>query len=77
MAHSAKADSALWPIAQNELKSLGEIEVIFKMALGNESGNQVGSIHEKKPEVENLVRLSLYETHAGVKAEARSWKVID
>ncbi len=52
MAHSAKADSALWPIAQNELKSrilyLGEIEVTFEMALGNESGNQVGSIRAKK-----------------------------
>ncbi len=49
MAHSAKADSVLWPIAQNELKFeyLGEIEVIFEMALGNESGNQMGSIHEK------------------------------
>jgi hypothetical protein len=49
VAHSAKANSALWPIAQNELKVeyLGEIEVIFEMALGNESGNQVGSILEK------------------------------
>jgi hypothetical protein len=27
---------------------LGEIEVIFEMDLGNESGNQVGSILEKK-----------------------------
>jgi hypothetical protein len=26
---------------------LGEIEVIFEMALGNKSGDQVGSIHEK------------------------------
>jgi hypothetical protein len=30
-----------------KVKYLGEIEVIFKMALGNESGNQVGSIHDK------------------------------
>jgi hypothetical protein len=30
-----------------KVKYLGEIEVIFEMALGNESGNQVGSIHEK------------------------------
>jgi hypothetical protein len=30
------------------------------MALGNESGDMLGLIHEKKkPEVENLVRLSL------------------
>jgi hypothetical protein len=42
-----------------KVEYLGEIEVIFEMALGNESGNQVGSIHEKKLEVENLVRLSL------------------
>jgi hypothetical protein len=49
VAHSAKADSALWPIARNELKVeyLGEIEVIFEMALGNDSGDQVGLIHEK------------------------------
>jgi hypothetical protein len=26
---------------------LGEIEVIFEMALGNESEDQLGSIHEK------------------------------
>jgi hypothetical protein len=30
-----------------KVEHLGEIEVIFEMALGNESGNQVGSIHEK------------------------------
>jgi hypothetical protein len=31
-----------------KVEYLGEIEVIFNMALGNESGNQeVGSIHEK------------------------------
>jgi hypothetical protein len=30
-----------------KVEYLGEIEVIFEMALGNESGNQVGSIHEK------------------------------
>ncbi len=30
-----------------KVKYLGKIEVIFEMALGNESGNQVGSIHEK------------------------------
>jgi hypothetical protein len=35
-----------------KVEYLGEIKVIFEMALGNESGNQVGSIHEKKPEVE-------------------------
>ena len=42
-----------------KVKYLGEIEVIFEIALGNKSRDQVGSIHEKKPEVENLVRLSL------------------
>jgi hypothetical protein len=42
-----------------KVEYLVEFEVIFKMALDNESGDQVGSIHEKKPEVENLVRLSL------------------
>ena len=30
-----------------KIEYLGEIKVIFEMALGNESGNQVGSIHEK------------------------------
>jgi hypothetical protein len=30
-----------------KVKYLGEIKVIFKMSLGNESGDQVGSIHEK------------------------------
>ncbi len=30
-----------------KVEYLGEIEIIFEMALGNESGNQVGSIHEK------------------------------
>jgi hypothetical protein len=30
-----------------KVEYLGEIEVIFEMALGNESGNQVGLIHEK------------------------------
>ncbi len=30
-----------------KVEYLREIEVIFDMALGNESGNQVGSIHEK------------------------------
>jgi hypothetical protein len=30
-----------------KVEYLGEIEVIVEMALGNESGNQVGSIHEK------------------------------
>jgi hypothetical protein len=30
-----------------KVKYLGEIEVKFEMALGNESENQVGSIHEK------------------------------
>ncbi len=42
-----------------KVEYLGEIKFIFEMALGDESGNQVGSIHEKKPEVENLMRLSL------------------
>ncbi len=31
-----------------KVEYLEEIDVIFKMALGNKSGNQVGSIHEKK-----------------------------
>jgi hypothetical protein len=44
-----------------KVEYLGEIEVIFEMALGNKSGDQVGSIHEKKPKVENLVRLSLFK----------------
>ncbi len=30
-----------------KVEFLGEIEVIFEMALGNESGDQVGSIHKK------------------------------
>ncbi len=30
-----------------KVEYLGEIKVIFEIALGNESGNQVGSIHEK------------------------------
>jgi hypothetical protein len=30
-----------------KVKYLGEIEVIFEMALGNESENQRSSIHEK------------------------------
>jgi hypothetical protein len=30
-----------------KVKYLGEIEVLFEMALGNEPGYQVGSIHEK------------------------------
>ncbi len=30
-----------------KVEYLGEIKVIFEMALGNESENQVGSIHEK------------------------------
>jgi hypothetical protein len=42
-----------------KVEYLSEIEVLFEMAVGNESGDQVGSIHEKNPEVENLVRLSL------------------
>jgi hypothetical protein len=43
-----------------KVEYLLEIEVIFQMAVGNESGNQVGSIHEKNYiEVENLVKLSL------------------
>jgi hypothetical protein len=42
-----------------KVEYLGKIEVIFKMALGNESGEQVGSIHEKKPKIKNLMRLSL------------------
>jgi hypothetical protein len=28
-----------------KVEYIGEIEVIFEMALGNESGDQVGSIH--------------------------------
>ncbi len=36
----------------------GEIKVIFEMALGNESGDQVVRFM-KKIRVENLVRLSL------------------
>jgi hypothetical protein len=36
-----------------------EYEIIFKTALGYESLDQVGSIHEKKTEFKNLVRLSL------------------
>ncbi len=43
---------------------LGKIEVIFKMALGNESGDQVGLIHEKT-EVKNLVRLSVPDHDGG------------
>ncbi len=31
-----------------KVEYLGEIEVIFESTLGNESGDQVGSIHEKK-----------------------------
>jgi hypothetical protein len=42
-----------------KVEYFGEIEVIFEMALDNESLDQVGLIHEKKTEVENLVRLSL------------------
>jgi hypothetical protein len=30
-----------------KVEYLGEIEVIFEMAVDNESGNQVGSVHEK------------------------------
>ncbi len=30
-----------------KVEYLGEIDVIFEMALGNESEDQVGSIHEK------------------------------
>jgi hypothetical protein len=30
-----------------KVEYLGKIEVIFEMALGNESGDQVGSTHEK------------------------------
>jgi hypothetical protein len=30
-----------------EAEYLGEVEVIFERALGNESGDQVGSIDEK------------------------------
>ncbi len=30
-----------------KVEYLGEIDVIFEMALDNESGDQVGSIHEK------------------------------
>jgi hypothetical protein len=30
-----------------KVEFLGEIEVIFKMALGNESGDMMGLIHEK------------------------------
>jgi hypothetical protein len=41
--------SALWLIARNYLKFkyLIEIKVIFKTALGNETGDQMGSICEK------------------------------
>jgi hypothetical protein len=42
-----------------KVEYLGEIEVIFKMASGNELWDQMGSLCKKKPEVENLVRLSL------------------
>jgi hypothetical protein len=31
-----------------KVEYLGEIKVIFKMALDNESGDQMGSIHEEK-----------------------------
>jgi hypothetical protein len=31
-----------------KVEYLGEIEVIFEMAVDNESGNQVGLVHEKK-----------------------------
>jgi hypothetical protein len=31
-----------------KVEYLGKIKLIFEMALGNESGDQVGSIHEKK-----------------------------
>jgi hypothetical protein len=30
-----------------KVEYLGEIKVIFEMAIGNESGDQVGSLHEK------------------------------
>jgi hypothetical protein len=30
-----------------KVEYLGEIKVIFEMAVDNESGNQVGSVHEK------------------------------
>jgi hypothetical protein len=30
-----------------KIEYIGKIEVIFEMALGNKSGDQVGSIHEK------------------------------
>jgi hypothetical protein len=59
-----------------EVEYLGEIEVIFEMALGNDSGNQVGSIHEKnqrsKISWDYPFKLSLAE--AGINF---SWVVIN
>jgi hypothetical protein len=42
-----------------KVEYLGEIKVIFETASGIESGDQVGSIWEKKTEVENHARQSL------------------
>jgi hypothetical protein len=42
-----------------KVEYLGEIEIIFETALGNETGDQVGSIHKKRSELKNLVGLSL------------------
>jgi hypothetical protein len=74
VAHSAQEVSAQWLIVQKpilrygtrggmnvKVKYLGEIEVIFKMALVKESGDQVGSIHEKfrGPKSRETIHLSL------------------
>jgi hypothetical protein len=42
-----------------KFKYLGEFKTEFENILGYESGAQVGSIHEKKPDAKNLMLLSL------------------
>jgi hypothetical protein len=51
MRHRAESNS--------KIEYLREYEFIFKTALAHESGDQGVLFAEKKPRVENLVRLSL------------------
>jgi hypothetical protein len=44
---------------KNRIEFLREFESIFKAALAHESGDPGVPFKEKKPRVENLVRLSL------------------
>jgi hypothetical protein len=44
---------------KNRIELLREFESIFKPALAHESGDPGVPFNEKKPRVENLVRLSL------------------